>query len=208
MTKSSKYALGVLLFSLAASLAVFANYKRGSLTGTGSPNIIETRVCARQSLVVRMGPGTHYEKGEPEMITSGQRLYVLEERDGWVRFHISKTVVGRSGWVPKEFTVTEAGWGIAPIESDFKNLYATGLLHEFTPITNEAFVNRSLWAPLKYRTKEAIALSLAKACDNFTGMNLNWVEIKDHLSGKTLAAYGDDPYGDPFAPKTYGLKTY
>ena len=54
---------------------------------------------------VRTGPGLNYPLDEGNRLKSWETLYVLQERDGWIRVRPFPEDTGWSGWVPKAKTV-------------------------------------------------------------------------------------------------------
>jgi len=72
--------------------------------------IMEERYCPSDGVNIRTGPGTEFEKDGVGPLSMGDRLYVLEEKDGWLHFRVTEADLGWSGWVKKNLTVTEAEW--------------------------------------------------------------------------------------------------
>ena len=72
--------------------------------------IIEQRYCPSDGVNIRTGPGTNFAKDGMGPLTMGEKLYVLEERDGWLHFRVTQSDLGWSGWVKKDLTVTESEW--------------------------------------------------------------------------------------------------
>jgi len=67
----------------------------------------------------------------------------------------------------------------------------TGLLVRVNPNLNEAYVNPYIWDQLDITSKEQASMQLAFYCGKEKGTNLNWVDIKNTKSGKTLAKYSE-----------------
>lgn len=76
--------------------------------------IIEVRVCPRDGINIRTGPGTNYVKDQSGQLAKSERLYVLEEKNGWIRFRVTSKDVGWSGWVKKNLTVSREEWELRP----------------------------------------------------------------------------------------------
>jgi len=160
--------------------------------------IIEVRICPRNGINIRTGPGTNYKKDETGQLVKGEKLYVLEEKNGWIRFRVTPTDVGWSGWVKKDLTVFKDQWNLDKEENEIKELKESGLLVRINPQLNEAYVNPAVWGGLDYQTKENIGRIIAFYCGRKKGTNLNWVNIKDSYSGKKLAKYSE----------SWGFKVY
>jgi len=169
------------------------------------PDVIEVRVCVTEGVNIRTGPGVNYEKDSTGQLVKGEELYVLEERDGWIRFRCTPQDRGWSGWVNREFTVSKEEWdraqeeaAIEEQEKAIKELTKAGLLVRINPDLNQAYVEPGIWHALDYQAKEYIARVMAFYRGRKKGTNLNWVDIKDRYSGKTLAKYSE----------SWGFKVY
>lgn len=55
---------------------------------------------------IRTGPGMNYAVDETGTLGANEILYVLEEKDGWIRFRITKENLGWSAWVKKDLTIS------------------------------------------------------------------------------------------------------
>lgn len=73
----------------------------------------ETRIVT-EAVNVRAGPGANYEKDEGGPLIRGEKVYVLEEKDGWIRFRVTPKDVGWSGWIKKDYTVTPEQYAAEP----------------------------------------------------------------------------------------------
>lgn len=160
--------------------------------------IIEVRICPRDGINIRTGPGTDYKKDGSGQLVKGEKLYVLEEINGWIRFRVTPKDVGWSGWVKKNLTVSKDQRDLAQEENAIKELKESGLLVRINPQLNEAYVNPVIWLRLDYQTKENIGRIMAYYCGRKKGTDLNWVDIKDSYSGKRLAKYSE----------SWGFKVY
>jgi len=194
-----------LAYTLAISFILFScsgNRDRNPEENTNSSStvekIIEVRVTPKDGINIRKGPGTSYEMDESGQLIKGEKIYVLEEKDGWIRFRVTLKDVGWSGWIKKDLTILESQKASSKEEDDINTLTESGLLLKINPQMNEAYVNPSIWNALEYQTKENISRVLAFHCGRKKGNNLNWVEIKDSYSGKKLAKYSE----------SWGFKTY
>lgn len=150
---------------------------------------IEVRICSKDNVNIRIGPGTNYKKDESGPLIKGEKLYVLEEKNGWIRFRVTPQDVGWSGWVRKDLVIPKQD--LTKEEDKIKRLKELGLLIRINPQLNEAYVNPAIWHGLDYQTKENIGRIMAFYCGEKKGTNLNWVNIKDFYSGKKLAKYSE-----------------
>lgn len=160
---------------------------------------VRIRICPRDGINIRTGPGTHYKKDESGQLFKGEKLYVLEETNNWIRFRVTPKDVGWYGWVRKDLTVSKFTYEKNAIkernksfENAIKKLKKSGLLVRINPQLNKAYVNPSLWRIIDYKEKENIGKILAFYCGLKKGTNLNWVDIKDSYSGKKLAKYSEN----------------
>ncbi len=93
-------------------------------------DIIETRMCRKEVLtdiavkdpdgniittekgleekLQRTGPGMEYSCDNSGPLFEKDKLYVLEEKDGWIRFRVTLEDVGWSAWLQKDLTVSVA----------------------------------------------------------------------------------------------------
>ncbi|MBA7513268.1 hypothetical protein ES705_05279 [subsurface metagenome] len=156
---------------------------------------IEVRVSPRTGINIRTGPGTNYPKDG--RLVRKDNLYVLEEKDGWIRFRITPKDVGWSGWVRKDLTVSKDEWDSAIrrenlkiVEENIALLKKEGLLIEIETDPPQALVNSTIWYGLDQQSKYNIAETMASYC----GLNTNSsasISIRDCLSLKLLARYSD-----------------
>ena len=77
--------------------------------------VLYTLVCAKNGINIRTGPGTNYSKDGTGQTMKGEKFYVLEEKNGWIRFRVSITDIGWSGWVLKRL-VEEKHTFIGPFD--------------------------------------------------------------------------------------------
>lgn len=74
----------------------------------------------------------------------------------------------------------------------------TGFLKRLNPDLNEAFVDPVLWNSIDFQTKEGACKSLAFYCGRTKSTQLNWVTVRDNMSGIELAKYSE----------SWGFKVY
>lgn len=134
--------------------------------------ILYTFICSKDGINIRKGPGTHYPLDETGQTMQGEKFYVLEEKDGWIRFRVTPRDIGWNGWVLEKLVKTTEKK--QEIKSQTKQtqksdhlqaLYDSGLLKKFDVDYNEAYVNPIIWNELEYDTKLGIGIFLAKICD-------------------------------------------
>ncbi|GAB1451478.1 hypothetical protein MASR2M47_15340 [Draconibacterium sp.] len=154
-------------------------------------DIMEIRIVPTDGINIRKGPGANFALDESGQLVKGEKLYVLEEKNDWIRFRVTSNDVGWTGWVKKDLTINESQSKNSNQENNIKTLKESGLLYSVNPQLNEAYVNSVIWNQLQYQNKENIGKILAFYCGQKKGTNLNWVEIKDSNSGKILAKYSE-----------------
>jgi SH3-like domain-containing protein len=200
LNKQLAYSLGISLIILVVSCLGAGNPNSGDNKSSTSDNtgITEIRVPLKSGINIRKGPGTNYELDESGQLVKGEKIYVIEEKNGWIHFRVTPNNVGWSGWVKKDLTVLESQGVSSKTENDINTFIESGLLVKINPQLNEAYVNPAIWNGLPHDTKENIGRVLAFYCGKEKGTNLNWVDIKDSYSGKKLAKYSE----------SWGFKTY
>ena len=143
--------------------------------------ILYTLVCGKDGVVIRTGPGNDYPKDSSGKTLKGETFYVLGEKDGWIKFRVTKKNVGWSGWVPKKAISAKIK------KSGLQILYDTGLLKKFNIDNNEARVDPLIWNGLDYNTKVRIAKLLARLCDE--AGSTGRITILNNMNGKKLAKH-------------------
>jgi hypothetical protein len=58
---------------------------------------------------IRVGPGMNYAVDETGTLGENEILYVLEEKDDWVRFRVTREDSGWSAWIKKDITISSKG---------------------------------------------------------------------------------------------------
>lgn len=53
---------------------------------------------------IRTGPGMEYEDDDTGALFENDPLYVLEEKNGWIRFRVTQANLGWSAWTRKDLT--------------------------------------------------------------------------------------------------------
>ena len=162
--------------------------------------VLYTLICSKDGINIRTGPGTNYSKDETGKTMSGEKFYVLEEKNGWIRFRVTPTDVEWSGWVLKNLVEKEQKKKTKTYtkkrSDELQVLYDLGLLKKFDIDYNEAWVNPYIWNSLDYDTKVGIGITLAKICDK--AGSTGRITFYNNNSGKKLAKYS----------QSFGFKNY
>ena len=191
----------VLLILAVAVNSIHRSSSQNDKSGTPAASdqaVLGVRICPRDGINIRGGPGTNYPKVEGGPLVKGEKLYVLEERNGWIRFRVTPKDVGWSGWAKEDLTVPSGHGESAQKRGPIQDLKASGLLVKINPRFNEAYVDPAIWHALDYQTKKNIGRVMAFYCGREKGTNLNWVDIKDRYTGRKLAKYSE----------SWGFKVY
>jgi len=84
--------------------------------------VLEIRVCPRDGINIRTGPGIDYGKDEDGPLVKSEKLYVLEEKAGWIRARISSEKSTWEGWVKKDLTVSKGQWEAIKVQEEKKKI--------------------------------------------------------------------------------------
>ncbi len=57
---------------------------------------------------IRTGPGMNYAVDPTGTLGENEILYVLEEKDDWIRFRVTKENLGWSAWIKKDLTISSS----------------------------------------------------------------------------------------------------
>jgi len=76
---------------------------------------------------IRTGPGMNYANDETGSLMKDEKLYMLDEKNGWIKFRVTSQDEGWSAWVEKSLTISlkevqaarEAKFGKAPSPSSW-----------------------------------------------------------------------------------------
>jgi len=55
---------------------------------------------------IRTGPGMKYKSDDTGWLPETDPLYVLEEKDDWIRFRVTEKDLGWSAWIRKDLTTS------------------------------------------------------------------------------------------------------
>lgn len=149
---------------------------------------MEVRVCIESAVEIRTGPGTSYGRDASSPLIEGERVYVVEERQGWIRFRVTPRDEGWSGWVRRGVTILEGEYELAALRSKLERLQEVGFIKEVDLSGRDFYVDRPLWESAEDRVREKILTTLSEY-SRLSG-NTPLVEIKDACTGDTLAKYG------------------
>jgi len=73
-------------------------------SSTKITDIIDTKYSLKDGTNIRTGPGATFDIDISGQLIKGERLYVLEEKDGWLKFRVTKESIGWAGWVREDLT--------------------------------------------------------------------------------------------------------
>ncbi len=162
--------------------------------------VMYTMVCGKDGINIRTGPGTNYSKDETGKTMSGEKFYVLEEKNGWIKFRVTPTDVGWTGWVLKSLVEKKQKKKTKTYTTkrsdELQVLYDSGLLKKFEIDYNKAWVEPYLWNSLDYNTRVGIGITLAKICDK--AGSTGRITFYNNNTGKKLAKYS----------QSFGYKSY
>jgi len=147
----------------------------------------EVRVCSKKFPVVRSGPGPDYPESASSSLKKGQELYVVEEKNGWVKVRTTPDDRGTDGWIKKDQTAPRE---ILPqFKGNLNRWTRLGLLLKVNPESNTAIVDPSQWAKLSDEAKSLFAEALATYCALESGTGEAWCQISDGNTGRSIATY-------------------
>ena len=150
-------------------------------------------ICPKEGINIRTGPGTNYSKDPSGQLFKGESIYILDEKDGWLKFRVTPANLGWSGWVLKRLVmptkeaskVYRSRQKVSPNSGVIRDLKISGFLITLKIDLNEAWVDPSMWHNMTYDTKKGACIILAKECE-FAG-STDRIVIKDSYTGKKLA---------------------
>ena len=65
-------------------------------------DVIGIRRCIENGVDISTGAGVNYPKDETGQLNKGDKLFVLEENEQWIKFRVTPEDVGWHGWVSSE----------------------------------------------------------------------------------------------------------
>lgn len=96
-------------------------------TGKGPPMFVN----AIDEKHIRIGPGMEYDSDDTGPLLENEKLYVLEEKNGWIRFRVTKKDLGWSAWVKKNLTNSLSSSSETPDYLTDTNLTELERLHQW-----------------------------------------------------------------------------
>ena len=137
---------------------------------------------------IRTGPGMKYKNDDTGELLETDPLYVLEERDGWIRFRVTKKDLGWSAWIQKDLTAS------AVMTTKLERLHqwvqgglAEGVFHSVDVEYNEVRMDPEPWSFLPVEQKQTFVTYFSQYFDlkGSTGR----VTIRSKYSDEKLASY-------------------
>lgn len=161
-------------------------------------------ICPQDGINIRTGPGTNYSKDPSGQLFKGESIYILDEKDGWLKFRVTLANLGWSGWVLKRLVIHSkeptkiyrSRKKVSPNSGVIRDLKTSGFLVTLKIDLNEAWVDPYMWHSMTYDTKKGACIIFAKECD-FAG-STDRIVVKDSYTGKKLAKYSS----------VFGMKVY
>ena len=151
----------------------------------------EVRVCSIKIQTVRNAPGSDSPVSSSIKLSKGQEIYVMEERNGWLKIRTTPDDRGKYGWIKKDQTEPKKIIRPPKHDGEIVKWMRSGLLVQVDPKSNTATVNTQLWTSLDDETKTVVA----KALSTYFSLQKETDEIRciihDADSGKTIASYSD-----------------
>ncbi len=139
---------------------------------------------------IRAGPGMEYQNDDTGELLEADPLYVLEEKDGWIRFRVTEKDLGWSAWIRKDLTVKT----ISDKQAKLQRLHqwvqeglAEGVFHTVNIEYNEVRMDPEPWSFLLMEDKQNIVTCFRQYFDlkGSTGR----VTIRSKYSDEKLASY-------------------
>ncbi len=123
MKKLLLFAIGlVFLLVIISVFSSISNENTKDFTARSTAKIIEIRKPRKNILenvivgkiqfkginekYIRVGAGMKYKSDDTGWLPETDLLYVLEEKDGWIRFRVTEKDFGWSAWIQKDLTTS------------------------------------------------------------------------------------------------------
>jgi hypothetical protein len=152
---------------------------------------------------IRTGPGMDYANDETGELMESETIYVLDEKNGWIKFRVTKQDEGWSAWVRKDLTISiaeinaarEAKFGKRPERSPWDDSvrcveqYLRSIAHDPDSLK---FDN---WSDLYYNDEDGWLVRCEYRGKNAFGAyvrNANWFVIR---YGRVVSMKDSDAYG-------------
>jgi SH3-like domain-containing protein len=152
------------------------------------------RFAADDRTDVRLGPSRSYPEIQDANLQSGQRLFVLDETNAWIRVRTTDAPGPALGWINKfaSLPALDADTDLSAQTADVELMRKIGLLMEVSPERNEAVVHTNIWNAQSLVVRRGMGRSLAFYCGLTKGSNTRWVQINDSGTGLRIAKYSDN----------------
>ncbi len=152
--------------------------------------VLYSFTCVKSGINIRQGPGTIYPKDPIGTTEKGKVFFVLQEKQGWIKFRTTLNDNGWTGWtlkgLVKEKEVQQKP-KIEVINKQLQQLYDSGLLKKLDITYNEAWVDVRIWETLDFKTKIEVGKILSEKCeeDGSTGR----IVFHNNSNGKKIGKY-------------------
>jgi|GEM_PF-1454776 len=139
---------------------------------------------------IRTGPGMEYANDDTGELPETEKLYVLEEKNGWIRFRVTEANLGWSAWIRKDLTVK----AISDEQAKLQRLHqwvqdglVEGVFHSVDVEYNEVRMDPAPWSLLPIEQKQVFVTCFSQYFDlkGSTGR----VTIRSKYSDEKLASY-------------------
>jgi len=134
-------------------------------TGKGPP-ILHKEIDGKY---IRIGPGMKYKDDDSGALFE-EKLYVLEEKNGWIRFRVTEKDLGWSGWIRKDLTDSfspqhENEIRINKMTEVIEKMVSDGVVHSFNIDLNQVRIDPLLWVDLTLENKQNCVMLFSRYFD-------------------------------------------
>lgn len=139
---------------------------------------------------IRTGSGMEYADDETGPLFGTEKLYVLEEKDGWIRFRVTEKDLGWFAWIRRDLTVKTISNKQAKLQGLHQwvqEALAEGVFHSVNVEYNEVRIDPEHWSFLLIEDKQNIVTCFSQYFDlkGSTGR----VTIRSKYFDEKLASY-------------------
>jgi SH3-like domain-containing protein len=154
---------------------------------------LSERFAADDNPDLRYGPSRRYPAVPGADLQRGQRIFVMEETNAWVRIRITEEAGPSLGWINKfaSLPAMDTDTNLTVQAADVEILREVGLVAEVRAELNEALVHTNVWNGESMAVKRGVGRTLAHYCGLKKGSNTRWVQLVDADSGQRLARYSE-----------------
>lgn len=153
---------------------------------------VEERFSLADDVVIRYGPGEEFPEVSGAQALKGSRIYVLEEKSGWIRFRGTRESGPTVGWINRFSSTPASDLPPEALASDVQLLMSMGIVVNHDALQNSANVDTNIWNRQDLPTQKGIGRALAFYCASQKGSSTRWVEIRDSGSGRKVAKYSEN----------------